>query len=711
MTRYRKTLAFPAVQEHLESAKLIVHRFFADQLVDDEDIYHWELILEELVTNVIDHSFRGKTPGEVHVQLTLTPRRIVVSVDDDGPPFDPTRWSPPAIQDLVEQGRKRGLGIQLIRLLADSIAYERLPEGRNRVTVIKGLTRRLPEGSRALTIPKLSVLHRIDTRELRASVREYLASLGCRSINLPANPARFDKELVRSASVCCLEFSPPSDLRDTIDRLRGYNPDIRIMVCLPRPCTRALGALWKLPLDAVFLEDWGQEGFGHLLESITGGINQENAYNNAIEGAKDLAARFSSLEGRSQRTLLKMTNLFQQTRDINLALDRNRIAENLLLSVMGEYGAAAAALFIGPEKGKGYVAACVKGVPETAGLAIPVRGGIVKGFSVAEGPRLIEPSSANGFSAAERRIIDQLDASLLVPLRGKGKLLGILIVSRRFNRAAYTPEDQDFIQVLGTQAAVALENALLVEELKETLAYVRRQQEQIIASEKLAEVGRMAAGIAHEINNPLTAVIGLADNLLMAGGLDEKKASRIEIILKEAERISQMTSNLLSFSRPKPPSMGPVALGGLVAEVLLLLSYQLKKAKVDVVTRFPDPVPTVTGDADKLKQVFINLIVNATHAMHEGGTITLLISVPEGRGARSVAKNQVRIDFADTGTGIPSDIKERIFEPFFTTKGEGKGTGLGLFITKDIITSHKGSILVDSTVGRGTTFSIFLPGG
>jgi signal transduction histidine kinase len=157
--------------------------------------------------------------------------------------------------------------------------------------------------------------------------------------------------------------------------------------------------------------------------------------------------------------------------------------------------------------------------------------------------------------------------------------------------------------------------------------------------------------------------------------------------------------------------MGPVPLGGLVADILLLLQYQLKKAKAELVTRFPDPVPTVTGDADKLKQVFINLIVNATHAMPEGGTITISISVIPGGKGRLAGKELVRIDVSDTGTGIPPEIRERIFEPFFTTKGEGKGTGLGLFITSDIIASHKGSIDVDSAPGRGTTFSIYLPRG
>jgi signal transduction histidine kinase len=711
MTRYRKTVAFPAVAEHLESAKLVIHRFFADHLVDDEDVYHWELIIEELVANVIDHSFRGRPPGEVRVQIMLSDRRITATVDDDGPAFDPTRWNPAPVTALVQQGRKRGLGIQLIRLLADSIAYERLPEGCNRVTVIKALSRRLPDAAPPLTLPKLSVLHQIGTRELRSAVRGYLAAGGSRAIALPANPARYDRDLVRAAAVCCLEFSPPGDLRGLIDRLRKLNPEIRILICLPRPCSRSLGALWNLPVDGVFLEEWGQEGFLHQLEVLTGGINRETVCTRAMETSREQEARLTSLEERSARTLLKMTNLFQQTRDINLALDRRRIAENLLLSVMGEYGAAAAALFLAPEKGKGFTPACVKGRTVTGEWKIPARGGIARCFAGGDGSRSIESNALGGLAASEKKILSALDAALLVPLRGKGRLIGVLVVSGRFSGSGYSPEDQDFIQVLGTQAAVALENALLVEELKETLDYVRKQQDQIIASEKLAEVGRMAAGIAHEINNPLTAIIGLADNLLMAGGLDEKKAQRIEIILKEGERISQMTSNLLSFSRPKPPSMGPVPLGGLVADILLLLQYQLKKAKAELVTRFPDPVPTVTGDADKLKQVFINLIVNATHAMPEGGTITISISVIPGGKGRLAGKELVRIDVSDTGTGIPPEIRERIFEPFFTTKGEGKGTGLGLFITSDIIASHKGSIDVDSAPGRGTTFSIYLPRG
>jgi signal transduction histidine kinase len=234
----------------------------------------------------------------------------------------------------------------------------------------------------------------------------------------------------------------------------------------------------------------------------------------------------------------------------------------------------------------------------------------------------------------------------------------------------------------------------------------------------------MGSGIVHEIKNPLTSIMMMSDSIVATKGLPEKTLKYADIIQKEAQRILRLSQNILSFARPQKPEMKATDVNRVLEDTLGLVEYELKKGKVRVHPLLDPAAPSVWGDGEKLKQVFLNLIVNATHAMPEGGELEVRTfgpgvqppPLPAGRGGWSSAAAGeppagpgVTIRIADHGSGIPAPIIEKIFEPFFSTKEEGKGTGLGLYISRNIVLEHRGRMAVASEVGAGTVFTISLP--
>ncbi|HSR53337.1 MAG TPA: HDOD domain-containing protein [Acidobacteriota bacterium] len=257
-------------------------------------------------------------------------------------------------------------------------------------------------------------------------------------------------------------------------------------------------------------------------------------------------------------------------------------------------------------------------------------------------------------------------------------------------------------------AALALHRLLLTEELQvqaEELAQTGRKVEEterrLFHTERLASVGRLAAGAAHEINNPLTVISGHAE-LMLLGTEDEKQKHRLEEIVRQIERISEITGDLMGLARPAEPQVEPVQVESILDRTLDLLRQRMRLANIKVLRRYGDDVPPVLGDAKQLEQVFLNLCINAVQAMKDGGKLT--ISLRRGENSK-----EVEIDFQDTGEGIEPQDLPSIFDPFFTTKREGEGTGLGLAICLTIIRNHGGRVLVSSKPDKGSTFRIVLP--
>jgi len=249
----------------------------------------------------------------------------------------------------------------------------------------------------------------------------------------------------------------------------------------------------------------------------------------------------------------------------------------------------------------------------------------------------------------------------------------------------------------------------LIDQLEENLNRLAQShkelsetQQQLIQSEKMASVGQLAAGVAHEINNPLGTILLYSYMLLEKLGSNDTRKEELEMIAKEATRCRDIVRGLLDFARQRKLQIENIDLNKILTEVLSLAGKQSSFQKVKVVQSLDLSLPVITGDPMQLKEVFLNIISNAGEAMPEGGMVT--ISSRFNSGGRSI-----EVSIRDTGHGVPPENLGKIFMPFFTTKKIGQGTGLGLAIAYGIVKMHRGSIDVESKVGQGTTFLVRLP--
>lgn len=241
-------------------------------------------------------------------------------------------------------------------------------------------------------------------------------------------------------------------------------------------------------------------------------------------------------------------------------------------------------------------------------------------------------------------------------------------------------------------------------DLRPRLDMERKFQEthlQLISSEKLASLGKLAAGIAHEINNPLGGILIYSSLMLEDLTEDDPKRQDLSRIVQEAGRCKDIVKSLLEFARQSEPKMEPVDINRAITEGLFFLENQALFHNIQILKKLDPSLPFALGNAGQLKQVFMNIIVNAAEAMHGNGTLTIFSSFDQER-------KSITIEFTDTGEGIPEENLSRIFDPFFTTKEIGKGTGLGLSTSYGIIEAHGSKIEVKSKVGVGSTFTILL---
>jgi two-component system NtrC family sensor kinase len=238
-------------------------------------------------------------------------------------------------------------------------------------------------------------------------------------------------------------------------------------------------------------------------------------------------------------------------------------------------------------------------------------------------------------------------------------------------------------------------------EAKGEAGRVAELEAQLVHSAKLVTVGQLAASFAHEINNPLTSILGYAYQVRKAVADDSPIARDMDVIISQAQRISRMTRHLLDFSRPNPDRKSSCEVHHILDQTLNLLKYRMKA--IEVKREYDLRIPPIPASASQLEQVFLNLFLNAMQAMPHGGTLTIRTRLVHGD-----ENEQARIAISDTGQGIPSECLDHIFQPFFTTRDEG-GTGLGLYISHNIVHNHGGSIVVESTVSAGSTFTVLLP--
>ncbi|MEW5803330.1 MAG: ATP-binding protein [bacterium] len=302
-----------------------------------------------------------------------------------------------------------------------------------------------------------------------------------------------------------------------------------------------------------------------------------------------------------------------------------------------------------------------------------------------------------------------LRSFVAVPLLGRDRVMGAISADYIvFSDKVITKEKVDSLITFANQAGLAIENAKLYQELRlfneeleervrKATDDLRKTQEQLIQSSRLSALGQLAAGVAHEIRNPLTSIRILIHALMEKLSPEDIRREDIEVIENEIERINQIIKQFLDFARPRKPKMEGVDINKLILDTLLLLSHELMEQEVYIEKELL-PLPCLPADREQIRQIFLNLILNAVQAMPGGGRLKVSTAQKD---------SLVIVSFQDEGKGIPDDIKEKLFEPFFTTKEEG--IGLGLSITRRIVEDHRGKIEVESAEGEGTTFSIMLP--
>jgi len=280
-----------------------------------------------------------------------------------------------------------------------------------------------------------------------------------------------------------------------------------------------------------------------------------------------------------------------------------------------------------------------------------------------------------------------------VPLSLENNIIGIIRIFFSEERT-FSDEEMNFLVSIAEQCALAIEKARLIE------LHKTRYDNLALQTEKLSALGRMAAGIAHEINNPLGGILIYSTNLIKKIPDGSPLKEGMEIIIHETLRCKTIISELLEFSREKEPQKTLTNINEIIKKTVNMLQNEFSLDHINVTTELSDEVPDNFMDQNQIQQVLINLMLNAIEAIRDNGAINIRSSIgPDHK--------RIRIDISDDGCGISQEHSGKLFEPFFTTKP--KGTGLGLAVSYRIIRNHKGDIRVSSTPGKGSTFTIELP--
>jgi len=286
-------------------------------------------------------------------------------------------------------------------------------------------------------------------------------------------------------------------------------------------------------------------------------------------------------------------------------------------------------------------------------------------------------------------IVAMLDLPLTLGNHVVGLLRLFFIDQRKFSE-----EHQNFLVAIAQQCALAIDKARLIEKQKS------QYQHLAIQTEKLSALGRMAAGIAHEINNPLGGILLYGSNLIKKVPTEGPLHEGLEVIINESIRCKHIIQDLLEFSRDRPPSKAMANINDIVEKAESILENEFRLKHIHVSKDLFKEIPDTLIDASQLEQVFVNILINSTEAIEDAGTITI-------RSRLAGNRHRLEVEIRDTGCGISTEHMAKIFEPFFSTKS--KGTGLGLAVSYGIVRNHQGHIRVTSEPGRGSCFVVELP--
>jgi signal transduction histidine kinase len=328
----------------------------------------------------------------------------------------------------------------------------------------------------------------------------------------------------------------------------------------------------------------------------------------------------------------------------------------------------------------------------------------VAGRVAAEG----EPLVVEDYNTWEGRLYPDQKAPFRtvagVPLKFKNKVIGTLTLIDDRLDFSFRPEHIQLLELLAPQATIWIRHARLYQELQERIEAQRLAESRLIRTARLAAVGEMAAGVAHELNNPLTTVSGFVELVLEELPQDSPHRADLELVWREAQRARGVVRRMLDFSRPPDNQRIRTNLNELAADILTLVNHLARTQGIEITIHLEEILPWASIDPAQIKQVLLNLLHNAIQAMPTGGQLDV-----STRQAERDGRLWAVLAVSDTGEGISPDNLERIFEPFFTTRPAGKGTGLGLSVSYGIVTEHQGLLEVESSLGEGSCFTVWLP--
>jgi GAF domain-containing protein len=420
-----------------------------------------------------------------------------------------------------------------------------------------------------------------------------------------------------------------------------------------------------------------------------------------------LAIENARLYAESERERREAAALASAARRLAVHLDLEQVAEQLVQTLRELFQAHSSAFYRAQADGTLQAVALAGAARAHLGGQIIPRGRSIVGRAVVERApvwtRDILNDSQVGLTPEMRTLIERTGnrAVLVVPLIVKSEVVGALGIAYATPRD-FARRDVTLLQAFADQAALALQNARLYESVRDNLERLRATQSQLVQAAKMAAIGELVSGVAHELNNPLSVIIGYGQ-LLLARDLPVAMRRPVELMVSQSDRMAKIVKNLLLFARQRSPERMPVDLNEVVEQTLLLRQHQLELAGITVERDLQPGLPSIPGDAQHLQQVVLNLLLNAEQAILEarsGQRIVLrTFRRPDGR---------VVAQISDDGPGIPADALSRVFEPFFTTKEVGVGTGLGLSVSYGIIEEHGGRLHVESRPGA-TTFTMEFP--
>lgn len=403
-----------------------------------------------------------------------------------------------------------------------------------------------------------------------------------------------------------------------------------------------------------------------------------------------------------KRKIFDLYTIFEISRDFNAVLEYQTLLDTFILTSLAQVGALKAAIFL-PSEGQDdrYVLARGKGsggFPDRRHF-FKVGSRLLTYLTKLNRPLPTGELMGDMARRGERTILESFHPGLIVPLIYQSRLRGVFLISDKMQGRDFFMEDVEFLSVLGNQISVAIENARLYESEKEATRQLRAAQDKLVSTERLAALGEMSAKVAHEINNPLGIIKNYLHLTVRALADNPQARGYVDVVGQELNRIARIVRELLDFHQPQAPVYEPIDLTKVIDDILILMARQFESKKIEVVKQYGDNIGSIEASVENLKQVFLNLFINAIDAMREGGRLKVEVVRRNG---------SVRIRIDDTGPGIATEHIGRIFEPFFTTKELGQGTGLGLSVCYGIIKRHNGTIIYNNT-DTGGRFTIKLP--